>query len=324
MSATANHRTDPGRAEVSEHFMQSAELPAFLDKISGQDAGGGNPRLKAIVRRIVGDLFTVIDEFQVQPEEFWTAVNWLNEAGRNTEFGLIAPGLGFERLLDILADEADAAAGAAGGTPRAIEGPLYVAGAPVSQGSARLDDGTQAAPRLFMSGRVLDLDGSPIPGAVVDVWHADIKGGYSIFDSSQSPYNLRRRIQTGEDGSYAFESIMPSGYGCPPDGSTQRLLDGLGRHGRRPAHVHFFVTAPGMRHLTTQINIAGDDYLHDDFAYATRDDLIPELKRQDDPDTYRARGLDEPYYEIAFDFVLRRAASEVETQLPVRPRVEAA
>jgi len=309
---------------VSEHFMRSTGLPAFLDKISGHDAGGGDPRLKAIVRRIVGDLFTVIDDFQVQPEEFWTAVNWLNEAGRNTEFGLIAPGLGFERLLDILADEADAAAGVAGGTPRAIEGPLYVAGAPLSHGSARLDDGTQAAPRLFMSGLVLDLDGSPIPGAVVDVWHADVKGGYSTFDTSQSPYNLRRRIQTGEDGRYAFESILPSGYGCPPDGSTQRLLDGLGRHGRRPAHIHFFVTAPGMRHLTTQINIAGDDYLHDDFAYATRDDLIPELRRQDDPDTYQARGLDEPFYEIAFDFVLRRAASEVETQLPVRPRVEAA
>jgi catechol 1,2-dioxygenase len=304
--------------------MQSADLPAFLAKISGEDQPGGDPRLKAIVRRIVGDLFAVVEEFQVRPEEFWRAVNWLNGAGRNTEFGLIAPGLGFERLLDILADEADAAAGGGGGTPRAIEGPLYVEGAPLSRGSARLDDGVQAAPRLFMSGRVLDLNGRPIAGAVVDVWHADVKGGYSIFDTSQSPYNLRRRIQTREDGGYAFESIMPSGYGCPPDGSTQKLLNGLGRHGRRPAHIHFFVTAPGMRHLTTQINIAGDDYLHDDFAYATRDDLIPDLKRHADADDYRARGLEEPYYEIIFDFVLRAAANEAEAQLPIRPRVEVA
>src|SRR5687768_2906052 len=102
--------------------MQSVELVAFLDRVSGTREPGGDPRLKAIMRRVVGDLFAVIDEFQVQPEEFWTAVNWLNEAGRNTEFGLIAPGLGFERLLDILADEADAAAGAGRGTPRAIEG----------------------------------------------------------------------------------------------------------------------------------------------------------------------------------------------------------
>ena len=50
---------------------------------------------------------------------------------------------------------------------------------------------------------------------------------------------------------------------------TQQLLDQLGRHGQRPAHIHFFISAPDHRHLTTQINLDGDQYLHDDFAYAT-------------------------------------------------------
>ncbi|MFP3408960.1 catechol 1,2-dioxygenase, partial [Pseudomonas sp. SIMBA_065] len=86
-------------------------------------------------------------------------------------------------------------------------------------------------------------------------------------------YNLRRRIITDAEGRYRARSIVPSGYGCDPQGPTQECLDLLGRHGQRPAHVHFFISAPGHRHLTTQINFEGDKYLWDDFAYATRDGL---------------------------------------------------
>jgi hypothetical protein len=51
----------------------------------------------------------------------------------------------------------------------------------------------------------------------------------------------------------------------------------LARHGDRPAHVHFFVTSDKHRKLTTQINIEGDPLIWDDFAYATREDLIPHV-----------------------------------------------
>jgi len=145
----------------------------------------------------------------------------------------------------------------------------------------------------------------------VEVWHANTKGGYSGFDPSQSAYNLRRTIETDADGRYRFRSILPSGYGCPPDGPTQHLLSALGRHGRRPAHIHFFVTAPGYRRLTTQINISDDPYLHDDFAFATRDGLIPELVRHADPTEIKARGLNEPFVTIQFDFTLNREAANL-------------
>jgi len=87
--------------------------------------------------------------------------------------------------------------------------------------------------------------------------------------SIHRPWNLRRRIETDGEGRYRFRSIPPAGYGCPPDGPTRKLLDQLGRHGQRPAHVHFFVSAPDYRQLTTQINIAGDKFLYDDFVFAT-------------------------------------------------------
>jgi catechol 1,2-dioxygenase len=295
---------------MASALVESPAIQAFLDKISGISEPGGNDRTKRILRRIVGDLFATIDEFDISPEEFWSAVGFLAEGG--PELGLWAPGLGFEHFLDIRLDSADQKAGIAGGTPRTIEGPLYVAGAPLSLGEARLDDGTDQGEVLIMHGQVHDLDGTPIAGAIVDVWHANTSGHYSHFDPSQSAYNNRRRIETDAEGRYRFRTIVPSGYSVPPGGTTDRLLQAIGRHGHRPAHIHFFVSAPGHRHLTTQINIAGDPYLHDDFAYATRDELIPAVKHNETGE--------EPYSEIEFDFTLHRASSPADVSPSNRER----
>jgi catechol 1,2-dioxygenase len=303
--------------------MSRDEIAQLLATVTATTTGKTpNPRVKTVVDRILGDLFVAIEELDVTPDEFWLAMDYLTEVGQRNEFGLLAPGLGFEHFLDLRMDEAEHRAGLKGGTPRTIEGPLYVAGAPLSVGEARLDDGSDEGEVLFMEGRVLDLDERSVPGAIIDVWHANTRGRYSYFDTTQSPYNLRRRIQVDDEGRYRFRSIVPSGYSCPPDGPTQRLLDLLGRHGRRPAHIHFMVTAPGHRTLTTQINIAGDPYLHDDFAFATRDDLIPELVRHEDPAEMAAHGLSRPFVTIKFNFVLKPAVAEVPYEGVYRSRVE--
>jgi catechol 1,2-dioxygenase len=296
-------------------------MQAYLDRIAGLGEAGGNARTKQIVRRIVGDLFATIDDFDVSAEEFWGALHFLQKGA--PEFGLIAPGLGFDHFLDVRMDIKDRAAAIVGGTPRTIEGPLYVPGAPLSKGFARLDDGTDKGEVLVMSGTVRDADGAPVAGAIVDVWHANTMGAYSVFDPSQSAYNNRRRIETDAEGKYRFHSIVPSGYSVPPAGATDTLLQAIGRHGNRPAHIHFFVSAPGYRHLTTQINIPGDPYLHDDFAFATHDDLIPEVVRRTDPEAIHANGLNAPFAEILFDFALLKATSEDDTRLMDRPRAMA-
>jgi catechol 1,2-dioxygenase len=287
---------------VTESLIDTPSVQDLLTKGSGLDRGGGNERIKQITHRLLTDLFRVIEDFDIQPDEFWAAAQHLTKLGQANEVGLLVPGLGVEAYLDIRTDAAERKAGVTGGTPRTIEGPLYVAGAPLCDGCARLDDGSEDGEILFMSGQVRGSDGLPLAGAIVDVWHANTRGGYSFFDPSQKPYNLRRRIRTDAEGRYRFRSILPSGYGCPPDGPTLELLTRLGRHGRRPAHIHFFVTADGHRKLTTQINIDGDEYLHDDFAFATRDGLIPSMRRHAD------RGPDGPDVEIAFDFVLHPEA----------------
>ncbi len=307
---------------MTTHLIDPAKRRSLADTVAGLDQPGGNQRVKQIIARLSHDLFAAVDELDIQPNEIWAAADYLTQAGQNREYGLVLAVLGLEHYLDLRQDAEEARAGHEGGTPRTIEGPLYVGGAPVAAGEARLDDGTDQAEVLFMSGQVRDLDGRPLAGAVVDVWHADSRGNYSHFDAGQSEYNLRRRITTGADGRYRFRSIMPVGYAIPPGSRSDALLRQLGRHGNRPAHIHFFVSAPGYRHLTTQINIDGDAYLHDDVALATRDDLIPPVMRIEDPEAIRAHGLNSPFSTIAFDFVLAKAAGTADVMVE-RTRVNA-
>ncbi len=155
-------------------------------------------------------------------------MNTFTDAGQANELGLLAAGLGLEHYLDLRADEADAKAGITGGTPRTIEGPLYVAGAPESVGFARMDDGSEEGkiPTLIIEGTVTDTDGQIIEGAKVEVWHANSLGNYSFFDKSQSDFNSTsfNHSATKMVNIIAL-TTMPVGYGCPPEGTTQFVLN---------------------------------------------------------------------------------------------------
>ncbi|MQU55261.1 catechol 1,2-dioxygenase [Pseudomonas sp. FSL R10-1339] len=293
-------------------------IQRFFKEAAGFSSDNGNPRLKSIILRILQDSARIIEDLDITEDEFWKSVDYLNRLGGRSEAGLLVAGLGIEHFIDLLQDAKDEQAGQTGGAPRTIEGPLYVAGAPVYEGLARMDDGSEegVATVMFLEGQVFDLSGQPLAGATVDLWHANTKGTYSFFDQSQSEYNLRRRIITDAQGRYRARSIVPSGYGCDPQGPTQECLDQLGRHGQRPAHVHFFISAPGHRHLTTQINLSGDKYLWDDFAYATRDGLVGEVQFRDDG----ARGVAGRYAELRFDFQLQQAVAPAAEQRSHRPR----
>ncbi|KQU62782.1 catechol 1,2-dioxygenase [Aminobacter sp. DSM 101952] len=308
---------------MSSKLIEKSVIADLASRASGLDQPGGDQRLKTVANRLLGDLFTAIDDLDISMNEVWSAVAYLGQAARNNELGLIAPGIGLEHFLDLRLDEAERRAGLAGGTARTIEGPLYIAGAPLSKGTARLDDGSDKGEVVFMQGQVRDQNGKPVADAIVDVWHANTRGNYSHFDPQQAAYNLRRRIQTDAEGRYSFRSIMPSGYATPPGGSTEQLMFAFGRHGHRPAHIHFFVSAPGYRHLTTQINIEGDEYLFEDFAFGTRNDLIPPVARVSDPKVLAERQVQEPFASIDFDFVLMPEVEGVTDTVVERERVSA-
>ncbi|MBB3139768.1 catechol 1,2-dioxygenase [Halomonas organivorans] len=306
---------------MTVNIFDTPDVQDFLTAVAGLEQAGGSERAKRILHRLVSDLYRLIDDFDVTPEEFWSSVSVLNELGQQTQFGLLAPGLGFDHYLDMRMDAEDEARGLTGGTPRTIEGPLYVAGAPEAEGVTRMDDGSDPeAEAMWLTGRVRDTDGQPIVGAKVEIWHADAKGNYSFFDPTQSDYHLRRTILTDAEGRYRARSIIPSGYGVPDGSPTDRVLKLLGRHGQRPAHIHFFVSAPGHQHLTTQINLAGDPYTYDDFAFATREELVVAGTRIEDAVEADKRGFDGAFTEVVFDVALTRTDAHALQSRHARPR----
>ncbi|MET3614122.1 catechol 1,2-dioxygenase [Rhizobium aquaticum] len=303
---------------MSVKIFNRPDIQDFLKTLSGFDQSGGNPRVKEITHRIVSDLFKAIDDLNITPDEYWAGIAWLNEIGAAGQAGLISPGLGIDHFLDERLDAIDAELGIENPTPRTIEGPLYVAGAPVSTGYARLDDGSdENGHTLIMHGTVYGADGKPMPGAKVEVWHCDTRGFYSHFDPTgkQAPFNMRRTIIADDKGGYKFQSILPSGYGVPPGSPTEKALSALGRHGQRPAHIHFFISADGHRKLTTQINIEGDPLINDDFAYATRDGLVPSVIERTDEASIHANNLNGPFAEIVFDIRLTALIDGVDNQV---------
>lgn len=296
---------------MTEDFVKTPAIQTLLDRASGSNEAGGNPRLKTILRDLLQAIMTVIVRNEVTESEMWSAVKYLQDGAG--ELGLIMPGIGIEHFMDLVLDARDAEAGLSGGTPRTIEGPLYVAGAPLIEAGddVNLTSDPDNTDTLFMNGAITGPDGEPVKDAILHVWHADSKGWYSHFDPTreQTPFNNRRRIKLGADGRYAFCSKMPHGYSVPPGGATDVLMQALGRHGNRPAHVHFFVEAPGYRTLTTQINFGDDPFAADDFAFGTREGLLPVPNRQG-----------ESAY-INFDFVLQRAAAATDEGFSTRARL---
>lgn len=303
---------------MSVKIYNRPDVQDFLKELSGLNATEGNPRMKEITHRLMSDLFKAIDDLNITPDEYWAGIAWLNEIGASGQAGLISPGLGLDHFIDERLDAIDAALGIENPTPRTIEGPLYVAGAPESVGFARLDDGSdEAGQTLIMHGVVHDAAGKPLAGAKVEVWHCDTRGFYSHFDPTgkQAPFNMRRSIITDENGRYKFQSILPSGYGVPPGSPTEQLLSALGRHGQRPAHIHFFISSDGHRKLTTQINIEGDPLIDDDFAYATREGLVPKVIERNDEASIHANNLNGPFAEIEFDIYLTALVDGVDNQV---------
>ena len=306
--------------------MEHAKIDALVNKMNVDTATGPvDARVQQVVIRLLSDLFKAIEDLDITPSEVWKGLEYMTDAGQANELGLLAAGLGLEHFLDLRADEADAKAGIHGGTPRTIEGPLYVAGAPESVGFARMDDGSESdtLDTLYIEGVVKDTEGNVIEGAKVEIWHANGLGTYSFFDKRQSEFNLRRTILADKAGHYLAQTTMPVGYGCPPEGTTQALLNKLGRHGNRPSHVHYFVSAPGYRKLTTQFNIEGDQYLWDDFAFATRDGLVAVAVDVTVPAELQRLGASAPVKYISFNVELVKDKATAPTSEVDRRRVAA-
>ena len=59
------------------------------------------------------------------------------------------------------------------------------------------------------------------------------------------------------------------------------MIRAQGRHGYRPAHIHFMIAAPGHRELVTALYLETDDHIGSDTVFGVRHALVTETKAND-------------------------------------------
>ncbi|ALE73743.1 MULTISPECIES: catechol 1,2-dioxygenase [unclassified Pseudonocardia] len=245
-----------------------ANATATFAKKERTGAQADPARVSAIAADTLAALHDVIRRHQVTYAEYDALKSWLIRVGEDGEWPL---------FLDVFVEHVveEVANADRKGAVGTIEGPYYVPGAPEFESTATVPmrDDEKGTPLLFQ-GTVTDLDGNPVAGATVDLWHADDDGYYSQFAPGIPEWNLRAVITTGADGHYAFRTMQPAPYQIPTDGSTGAFIGAAGWHPWRPAHLHLKVSAPGKDLVTTQLYFDGGDYVADDVAQAVKPELI--------------------------------------------------
>ena len=259
-----------------------------------------NPRLQTVMTSLVRHLHEFAREVQLTEPEWFEGIRFLTRAGHVTddkrqEFILLSDVLGLSTLVT-----AQNNGKPAGCTEATVFGPFFVDGAPRVEHGADIANGARGAP-CIVRGQVRALDGTPVAGAVIDVWQADEEGFYDVQRSDQAGPQARAQLTSGSDGRFHFRSILAHCYPIPHDGPVGDLLAVLGRHPWRPAHLHFMIEAPGFERLITHVFRRGDPYLESDAVFGVRSTLIADWQR------HANEGEGEPHYTLEYDFVLNPA-----------------
>ena len=265
-----------------------------------------DPRLQQIMSNLVRHLHDFAREVQLTQEEWFAAIRFLTDVGHITdekrqEFILLSDTLGLSTLVT-----AQNNAKPAGCTEATVFGPFFVEGAPEYANGDDISNGAGGEPCL-VSGTVRSLGGSPIAGAKLAVWQSDDEGFYDVQRPEIEHHQGRGNLQSMEDGSFHFRSVLPVPYPIPHDGPVGKMLGMLGRHPWRPAHLHFMIEAPGYETLITHIFQRGGKYLESDAVFGVRSSLIAEWMRHEPGTTPDGTRMEVSYHTLNFDFILNPA-----------------
>ncbi|MER7925523.1 intradiol ring-cleavage dioxygenase [Streptomyces sp. NPDC096057] len=269
--------------------------------------GTADPRLKELLTGLVRHLHAFARETRLTQAEWERAIGFLTETGQTCtdtrqEFILLSDVLGLSMLVETINGDH-----AAGSTESTVLGPFHMTESPVRQLGANIDLVGGGEP-CVVSGRIVSDDGTPLPGALLDVWQADGNGFYDVQQPDvQPPGNGRGLFTADAEGRFRFRTCVPSPYPIPTDGPVGELLRATARHPYRPAHIHFIASAEGHTPVTTHIFVAGSDYLDSDAVFAVKQSLVEDFTPTDDPSLAREFGIENPFRHARFDLVLDRA-----------------
>jgi hydroxyquinol 1,2-dioxygenase len=253
------------------------------DAVVESFAATPDPRLRELLSSLVRHLHAFVTETEPTIAEWERAIDFLTATGqkcddKRQEFILLSDVLGISMLVETINNRTANTA-----TESTVLGPFHMVASP-RRALGDTIDLVGTGPQCVLEGRVLSADGTPLPGAELDVWQANDQGFYDVQQPDvQPPGNGRGLFTADQDGAYWFRTIVPTHYPIPTDGPVGTLLEATNRHPYRPAHIHFIVTAPGHRPLTTHIFVAGGPYIESDAVFAVKKSLITEFIPADDP-----------------------------------------
>ncbi|GAA6196988.1 intradiol ring-cleavage dioxygenase [Pseudophaeobacter arcticus] len=289
--------------------MSTQEQGYFTEENSAEvvisrNAQAKDARLADVMGAITKHLHAAVKEIEPTQEEWFEAIQFLTKVGHTCddwrqEFILLSDSLGVSMLVDAINNRKPS-----GASESTVLGPFHVPDAPeLPMGSDICLD--EKGEPMLVKGRILGTDGVPIKGAKIDVWQANDEGFYDVQQKGLQPdFNLRGVFRTGADGSYHFKGVKPKFYPIPDDGPVGQMLEKLGRHPFRPAHLHYILEAEGFETLITHIFDPDDPYIHSDAVFGVKESLLAKFELVKDPARIAEAGFAGPYYEVVHDFVL--------------------
>jgi hydroxyquinol 1,2-dioxygenase len=265
-----------------------------------------DPRFKQVMTSLITHLHDFVREVKLTEAEWINAIMFLTDTGKTCtdkrqEFILLSDTLGVSILVITINNPASN-----GTSDSTVLGPYYWEGAPELPLGANLAVDVKGEPAYY-SGRVLSSDGTPIAGALLDIWSGDGEGTYDMQMPDDVGMKARGRIRTDAQGRYSFRSIKPEYYPVPTDGPVGRMLNKMGRHPMRPGHIHMIVSAPGHHPITTHLFAAGSQYIDSDAVFGVKESLVTAFAKHPAGKAPDGTGIDVPYYTVNFDFRLRKA-----------------
>jgi protocatechuate 3,4-dioxygenase beta subunit len=255
--------------------MQDLDITEITDAVIEQMATTSDPRLREIMDAAVRHMHAFAREVKLTPEEWLTGIAFLTAVGQKCsavrqEFILLSDVLGLSRLVNVMHDTTGREAA---GTETSLLGPFFREGAP----TVELGGSITAAPggqEILIFGEVRDTEGQPVPHATMDVWHTSADGLYDLQSQDPSVMDMRARMRCDGEGRFHFRTVKPLGYPIPMDGPVGDMVRRQGRHGYRPAHIHFLIGADSYRELVTALYFEDDAHVDSDTVFGVSRSLV--------------------------------------------------
>jgi hydroxyquinol 1,2-dioxygenase len=303
-----SHTTQAGNAISPEQIAVEQQL---VDTVVASFDKTQDPRLKELMQSLTRHLHNFVREVRLTEDEWNTGIEFLTAAGHITddkrqEFILLSDVLGLSMQTIAINNEAHTAS-AAPATEATVFGPFFIDDAPEIPIGGDIAGGAAGQP-CWVEGTVTDTNGNPVPGARIEVWEADEDGFYDVQYSDQRVAG-RAHLYADADGKYSFWGLTPTPYPIPHDGPVGKMLESVGRSPVRASHLHFMVTAPGLRTLVTHIFVDGDPQIEiGDSVFGVKYSLIKHFQTQPaGTQTPDSRDLNSAWARTHFDIVLAPA-----------------